>query len=266
MTRLQQTFADLKTRDAKALVGFISAGDPNYDTSLAIATAMCESGLDVLELGVPFSDPTSDGPAIQLGSQRAIASGMTLDKTLAMIRELRKTIDTPIIVFTYYNPILAYGPDRFITDATAAGADGVLLVDLPPDEVDEIAPFRDSDLAVIRLVAPTTPEDRTAHLVSDASGFVYLVSRTGVTGKAGALDVDAIAAHAAEVRRHTDLPICLGFGISTPEHIASLRDHVDGLVVGSAFVRVIEADPDATDLPEQLAAFVASLKAATLTP
>ena len=264
MTRLDKTFADLKARDEKALVGFISAGDPNYDTSLAIATAMCHAGLDVLELGVPFSDPTSDGPAIQLGSQRAIASGMTLDKTLAMIRTLRESVDTPIIVFTYYNPLFAYGPERFIADATAAGADGVLLVDLPPDEYEEMTPFRDSDLSVIRLVAPTTPEDRAAQLVSDASGFVYLVSRTGVTGKAGQLDVEAIAAHAAEVRRHTDVPICLGFGISTPEHIASLRDCVDGLVVGSAFIRMIEAAPDAADLPEQLAAFTASLKAATL--
>jgi tryptophan synthase alpha chain len=263
MTRLEQTFADLNSRDEKALVGFISAGDPTYDTSLAIATAMCNSGLDVLELGVPFSDPTSDGPAIQLGSQRAIANGMTLAKTLEMIRELRSRVETPIIVFSYYNPIFAYGPERFVTDALAAGADGILLVDLPPDESEELTPFQNSDLSIIRLVAPTTPEDRTATLVANASGFVYLISRTGVTGKAGALDVDAIAEHAAEVRRHTDLPICLGFGISTPEHIASLKEHVDGLVIGSAFVRMIEADPDASDLPQQFAAFVTDLKAAT---
>ncbi len=263
MTRLNDTFAQLASRNEKALVGFISAGDPTYDTSLAIAKAMCDAGLDVLELGVPFSDPTSDGPAIQLASQRAIAGGMTLTKTLEMIRELRKTTETPIVVFSYYNPIFAYGPAAFVTDAKAAGADGVLLVDVPPDEVDELAPFRVDDFDIIRLVAPTTPEDRTAQLVADASGFVYLVSRTGVTGKAGTLDVDAIAGHAAEVRRHTDLPICLGFGISTPEHVASLRDHVDGLVVGSAFIRVIEAAPDATDLHDQLATFAASLKAAT---
>jgi tryptophan synthase alpha chain len=264
MTRLNDTFAQLAARNEKALVGFISAGDPNYDTSLAIAKAMCWAGLDVLELGVPFSDPTSDGPAIQLASQRAIAGGMTLEKTLAMIRELRAEVETPIVVFSYYNPIFAYGPERFVADAKAAGADGVLLVDVPPDEAAELAPFRAADFDIIRLIAPTTPEDRIARLVADASGFVYLISRTGVTGKgSGALDVDAIAEHAAEVRRHTALPICLGFGISTPEHVASLKDHVDGLVVGSAFVRVIEANPDAADLPEQLATFAASLKAAT---
>jgi tryptophan synthase alpha chain len=264
MTRLNDTFAKLAATNEKALVGFISAGDPNYTTSLAVAKAMCDAGLDVLELGVPFSDPTSDGPAIQLASQRALADGMTLAKTLAMVAELRKTTETPIVIFSYYNPIFAYGPGRFVADAKAAGADGVLLVDVPPDEADELLPFRADDFDIIRLIAPTTPESRVAQLVADASGFVYLISRTGVTGKGStALDASAIAAHAAEVRRHTDLPICLGFGISSPEHVAALREHVDGLVVGSAFVRMIEAAPNAPDLPEQLARFVRDLKAAT---
>ena len=262
MNRIEATFAQLARRKEKALVGFVTAGDPNPDRSLAIVRAMCAAGLDVLELGVPFSDPTADGPVIQRASARAIAAGTNLRRTLAMVAALRRETEIPIIVFSYYNPVLAYGR-AFHADAVAAGADGLLLVDLPPEESDELtAGWPPGGLALIRLTTPTTPPERMRRIAAGASGFIYHVSKLGVTGSDG-LQVDSVAAKVRELRSVTPLPVCAGFGISTPADVAGVAAVCDGAVVGSAFERLIEENIDRPRLPERVAARVAELKAAT---
>jgi len=263
MNRIDAAFERLAGRKEKALVGFVTAGDPDAETSLAIVQAMCAAGLDVLELGVPFSDPTADGPVIQRASGRALAAGASLRRTLSMIAALRRGTEIPIIVFSYYNPVLAYGPQAFHRDAVAAGADGVLLVDLPPEESSELtAEWPPGSLAVIRLTTPTTPLARMRRITADASGFIYHVSKLGVTGSDG-LSVDSVGAKVRELRAVTRLPICAGFGISTPADVAGIAAVCDGAVVGSAFERLIEENLGSKRLPELLAARAAELKAAT---
>jgi tryptophan synthase alpha chain len=263
MNRIEKTFLDLYRKKEKALVGFVTAGDPTPERSLEIIHAMCRSGLDILELGIPFSDPTADGPVIQRSSERAIKNGTTLSSTLDMTKAIRNGIDIPILLFSYYNPIFVYCVAPFYRDAIHAGADGVLVVDLPPEESDELtAEWPENNFSLIRLVAPTTPPDRMAFIGRTGEGFLYLVSKTGVTGSAG-LDIHDISEKIAALRSVTELPICVGFGISSPEHVADIVSVADGVVIGSAFERIIEKNIQSPELPSMLASAVQSLKAAT---
>lgn len=263
MSRLEETFQRLKEKGEGALVGFVTAGDPDPETSLQILRALTEGGVDILELGVPFSDPTADGPVIQRSSGRALAGGMTLEKTLDMCRSLRAWSPIPVVIFSYYNPILAMGGRRFYEESVRAGADAVLVVDLPPEESREFLDhWSGNRLDFIRLVAPTTPTDRMAAIAREASGFLYLVSMTGVTGSAG-LDLAEVAATAARLKQVSALPVCVGFGISQPEHVAAVCRAAEGAVVGSAFERLIEEHLHAPDLAERVARYARSLKAAT---
>jgi tryptophan synthase alpha chain len=266
MNRIDATFERLARQNDKALVGFVTAGDPDVSRSLQIITAMCAAGLDLLELGVPFSDPTADGPVIQRSSGRALAAGAGLAPVLDMVAALRRRTSIPMVVFSYYNPILAYGAAAFHRDARAAGADGVLVVDLPPEESDELTDgWLDNGLCLIRLTAPTTPPERMRRIAASASGFIYHVSQLGVTG-GGGLRPDEIANPLRELRAVTRLPICVGFGISSPAQVAAVARIADGVVVGSAFERLIEENLDRPDLPEILAGRVAELKHATRRP
>jgi tryptophan synthase alpha chain len=263
MDRIKDTFQRLAAQKEKALVGFVTAGDPDPGTSKKIVSAMCRSGLDILELGVPFSDPTADGPVIQRSSERALKKGTTLSTVLDMTADLRKETDVPVILFSYYNPIFSYGVESFYSAAVDAGADGVLVVDLPPEESDELtACWTGKGFSLIRLVAPTTPPERVAVITAAASGFVYLVSMTGVTGSAG-LQTDPIADLCARVKKTTTLPVCVGFGISTVDDVARVSRAADGVVIGSAFERLIEENLDNPGLPELLAERVRQYKAAT---
>ena len=264
MNRIEKTFSGLQQKNEKALVGFVTAGDPTPELSLKIVMGMCRSGLDILELGIPFSDPTADGPVIQRSSERALKSGTCLASVLDMTRKIRKETDVPIILFSYYNPIFNYGAGRFYGDAVDAGADGVLVVDLPPEESDELtADWGGQDLPLIRLVAPTTPRDRMALIAGAGDGFLYLVSKTGVTGSHG-LDLVDITEKVNRLRSTTVLPICVGFGISTSGQVAGIAAVADGVVVGSAFEKLIEENMNDSGLAEIVSEFVKTLKAATL--
>lgn len=263
MTRIAETFKRLRDKEEKALVGFVTAGDPDMETSVSIISAMCENGLDVLELGVPFSDPTADGPVIQRSSARALKAGIHLADVLEMTRRIRQIEDVPIILFSYYNPIMAYGVEKFHEDAVSAGADGVLVVDLPPEESEELTgEWNDDAFSLIRLVAPTTPEDRMRMIAHNASGFLYMVSMTGVTGSGG-LDTSEIGNFVQKLKQATDLPVCVGFGISTPSDVSAVSAVADGVVIGSAFERTIEENPQNPELPAIISKQTAAYKAAT---
>ena len=250
MSRIEAKFEELKSKGEKALVGFVTAGDPDVETSLDIIKSMCEGGVDILELGVPFSDPTADGPVIQRSSARALKQGVNLKKVIEMTQQVREITSIPIILFSYYNPILSYGVDKFYEDSVLAGADGVLVVDLPPEESDEMtSQFPGEELALIRLVAPTTPPERMAQIADGASGFLYLISKTGVTGSDG-LNTNTIDQNYSDLRRQTALPICVGFGISTADDVAAIASVADGVVIGSAFERIIEENVGAQNLPK----------------
>ena len=263
MSCIKNSFEALRAKNEKALVGFVTAGDPGFDKSVEIVRAMCEGGMDVLELGIPFSDPTADGPVIQRSSQRALKAGMTLPKVLEMVKVVRGFTSIPIVLFGYYNPIFRYGGERFCKDSLAAGADGVLIVDLPPEESAELtSQWEGEDLDFIRLVAPTTGPDRMKQISAEASGFIYLVSMTGVTGSQG-LNSSKVADVIAPLKAVTDLPVAVGFGISTPEHVKAVAKVADGVVVGSAFERLIEENLDTVNLNSLVKEYTRSLKAAT---
>lgn len=259
MNRISETFEKLRANQQKALIAYLTAGDPDYAGSKKTILEACQSGVDILELGMPFSDPTADGPVIQEASQRALANGMDLPKSLQLAKELRQEVNTPIILFSYYNPLLQYGPAQLYHDALASGIDGLLIVDLPPEESDELTVhFEDPQkLPLIRLIAPTTPLERQKKVAQTSEGFVYLISRTGVTGTGG-LDVEAIARHAAETRSVTPVPVCVGFGISTPEDVKSLAPHVDGVIIGSALVKLAHNGGNISQAVAQLKAALAS--------
>jgi tryptophan synthase alpha chain len=263
MNRIDVRFAALKSKNEKALVGFVLAGDPSLPASLELLTAMCRAGLDILELGVPFSDPTADGPVIQRASARALKNGASLAKTMEMTATLRKRTNIPIILFSYYNPIFAYGLGSFSRDSVTAGADGVLIVDLPPEESRELTDnWQGGDeFALIRLVAPTTPPERMKQIAGNASGFLYLISKTGVTGSAG-LDMGAVRHQVAVLRTFTELPICVGFGVANPVEAAALAPFADGVVIGSAFERIIEENLNSPNLVKRLEEQVRNYKAA----
>ena len=260
MNRIDRTFADLRGAGKKALVAYLTAGDPDPEASAAALAAAVDAGADLIELGLPFSDPTADGPTIQRASQRAIARGMNVRKALDLVARLRKTHETPVVLFSYANPLFAYGYEALARDAAAAGADGVLAVDIPPEEAGELeAATAAHGLRVIRLAAPTTTDARLAKIVRGAGGFLYLITRLGVTG-AGGLDFADVAALAARVRAACPLPVCLGFGVSSGADAARLAPHGDGVVVGSAIVSLAETVAPA-DFPAAVAAKIAELRA-----
>lgn len=246
MSRIDRRFAVCRAEGRAALVTFVTAGDPDADTSLAILKALPGAGADLIEIGMPFTDPMADGPAIQLSSQRALKGGQTLRKTLDMVRAFRAgDADTPVILMGYYNPIYVYGVERFLSDAREAGVDGLIVVDLPPEEDDELCvPALKAGLSFIRLATPTTDDARLPAVLANTSGFVYYVSITGITGTRSAAEADLRAA-LARLRRHTDLPIAVGFGIKTREQAAAVAALADAAVVGSALVDRIANNLDA---------------------
>ena len=247
-TRIDRRFAQLKTEGRAALVTFLTAGDPDPETSLALLRAIPAAGADVVELGMPFTDPMADGPAIQMSSQRALKAGQTLKKTLAMVRAFRQADDaTPLVLMGYYNPIYIYGVDRFLRDAKSAGVDGLIVVDLPPEEDEELClPALKAGLNFIRLATPTTDDKRLPAVLANTSGFVYYVSITGITG-AATPDPAKVAAAVARIKRHTKLPVAVGFGVRTAEQAAVIAAGADGVVVGSALVNALKASLDGDD-------------------
>ena len=249
-TRIERRFAALKEEGRAALVTFTMAGDPDYETSLAIAKALPMAGADVIELGMPFTDPMADGPAIQAAGLRALKAGQRMTKTLALVREFRKGDDeTPIVLMGYYNPIYIYGNDRFLADAKAAGVDGLIIVDLPPEEDDELClPTLKAGLNFIRLATPTTDDKRLPTVLRNTSGFVYYVSITGITG-AAAPDAGKVATAIARIKRHTKLPVAVGFGVRTAEQARAIAESADGVVVGSALVDALRQTLDKNDQP-----------------
>jgi tryptophan synthase alpha chain len=246
MSRLHIRFAELKQQNRAALVTFVTGGDPNYDASLAILKGLPAAGADVIELGMPFTDPMADGLAIQLANIRALDGGQDLAKTLQMVREFREGEQvTPLVLMGYFNPIHKYGVERFIAEAKDAGVDGLIVVDLPPEHnVDLCDPAQAAGLDFIRLTTPTTDDKRLPKVLNGSSGFVYYVSVAGVTG-AGAATLEHVEQAVTRLRRHTDLPLCIGFGIRTPEHAATIARLAEGVVVGSALIdQIANADTD----------------------
>jgi tryptophan synthase alpha chain len=244
-TRIEARFAALKQQGRAALVTFTMAGDPDYATSLAIAQALPNAGADVIELGMPFTDPMADGPAIQAAGLRALRSGQNMKRTLQVVREFRKTDDaTPIVLMGYYNPIYIYGVDKFLADAKAAGVDGLIVVDLPPEEDEELClPALKAGLNFIRLATPTTDDKRLPAVLNNTSGFVYYVSITGITG-AATPDAAKVSSAVARIKRHTGLPVAVGFGVKTAAHARAIAQGADGVVVGSALVEALRQSLD----------------------
>ncbi|MBN7761325.1 MULTISPECIES: tryptophan synthase subunit alpha [Nitratireductor] len=245
-TRIDRRFARLKEENRPALVTYFMGGDPDYETALSIMKALPAAGSDVIELGMPFSDPMADGPAIQAAGLRALKGGQTLSKTLQMARDFREDDDdTPIVMMGYYNPIYIYGVDRFLSDAKEAGIDGLIIVDLPPEMDQELCvPAIKAGLNFIRLATPTTDEERLPKVLENTSGFVYYVSMTGVTGSA-LPDTNNVSAAVSRIKEHTDLPICVGFGVKTARQARAIGEVADGVVVGSAIVATIAQCYDA---------------------
>jgi len=246
-TRIDTRFAELAVEKRPALVIFFMGGDPDYDTSLEILKSLPSAGADVIEIGMPFSDPMADGPAIQLAGRRALQGGHTLVKTLAMVREFRQDENaTPIVLMGYYNPIQSYGNELFLDDAKAAGVDGMIIVDVPPEADDELCiPAMERGLNFIRLATPTTDEKRLPEVLKNTSGFVYYVSITGITGSA-APDPVKVAASVAHIKTNTTLPVVVGFGVTTAEQAEAIGRGADGVVIGSAIVAAIQGTLDAS--------------------
>ena len=246
-TRIDRRFAALKKEGRAALVTFIMGGDPDYDTSLAVAKALPKAGADIVELGMPFTDPMADGPAIQAAGLRALKAGQRMTRTLSLVRDFRKDDDeTPIILMGYYNPIYIYGNERFLADAKAAGVDGLIIVDLPPEEDEELClPALKAGLNFIRLATPTTDDKRLPKVLTNTSGFVYYVSVTGVTGTA-APDTSKVTGAVARIKRHTRLPVAVGFGVKTAQQARAIAEGADGVVVGSALVDALFKSLDKT--------------------
>jgi tryptophan synthase alpha chain len=261
MDRLQQTFEQTRYEKRAALIGYITAGDPDVERSFEIIDAACGAGLDVLELGIPFSDPTADGQIIQRASNRAIKAGMTLPKGIEMVRKLRQKHELPIIIFSYFNPIFAMGTENFVGEMSEAGADGVLCVDLASEYSDEIMQYAEpkKPLHFIRLIAPTTDAVRRNNILRHADGFVYIVSRRGVTGgNSNKIDWNFLEQEIKGMRRETKVPLCIGFGISTPEDVQTAGKIADGVIIGSAFQRKIGEKPDTAK--QDVADFVRQLR------
>jgi tryptophan synthase alpha chain len=263
MTRIDKTFARLTAARKKAFVAYIMAGDPDVATSLAVMQGLPGAGVDIIELGLPFTDPMADGPTIQAAGQRALEGGMTLDKTLEMVRTFRKGDQaTPIVLMGYYNPIYSRGVQRFVTEAVAAGIDGLIIVDLPPEEDDELClPAQKAGMNFIRLATPTTDDKRLPKVLQNTSGFVYYVSITGITGAASAQAVD-VGPEVARIKRSTNLPVIVGFGITTPDAARTIASVADGCVVGSAIVKDIGSGKPVAEVLANVAALAAGAHSA----
>lgn len=259
MNRIDHCFAGLRAAGKKGFVAYVAAGDPDLVTTRTIVLDLVKCGVDIIELGVPFSDPQADGIVNQLAAERALKAGASMAKVLELIREIRKETEIPLVLFTYLNPVYTYGFEAFHRDAAAAGADGALILDLPPDEAAQNEELSHSEgLKPIRLIAPTTPESRIKLITAQAEGFIYYVSREGVTGAQSAL-ATGIAEQLDLIRASTSTPIAVGFGISTPDQARTVATMADAVVVGSAIVKLIEVYGSTPDLSKELTAFVKPL-------
>jgi len=257
--RIDARFAELRSAGKKAFVAYVCAGDPSLDATIDIVLALERAGVDVVELGVPFSDPLADGVVNQMAADRALKAGASTPGVLDMIRRLRERSQVPLVLFTYLNPVYTYGYERFHVDAAAAGADGVLVLDLPPDEAAQNAELKPApQLRHIQLIAPTSPPERIADIARSAEGFVYYVSRLGVTG-AQAEIATGIAEQVAIIQSATQVPVCVGFGVSNPQQAAEIASKADGVVVGSAIVKLIEQNGLSADCAAKVEAFVKPL-------
>ncbi|MEA2107795.1 MAG: tryptophan synthase subunit alpha [Pseudomonadota bacterium] len=260
MNRINEVFARLKEEGRKALITFITAGDPSLEKTSAMVMAMAENGADIIELGVPFSDPLADGPTIQAASMRAIHQGTTLKEIIAMVKDIRSRCATPLVLMSYYNPIMAYGVSDFVADAAAVGVNGVIIPDLPPEEGEQLRQEAEAkEVALIQLVAPTSTPERIARLCRLSRGFVYYVMVTGITGTRRKLP-PAIPESLKQLKNLTKTPIAAGFGISTPEQAAEVGQYADGVIVGSALVKIVAEHGAELDLPERLGSFVHQLR------
>jgi tryptophan synthase alpha chain len=260
MGRIEAAFDRLRQQGETALIPFITAGDPDLGRTEELIHTLVEAGADIIELGFPFSDPMADGPVIQAASERALAAGATLPAILELVRRVRLHTNVPIVLMGYFNPIFHYGSTRFARDAAAAGVDGLQLVDLPPEEADEInGDLREAGVRLITLLAPTTPPERLARLAAAAEGFLYYVSMTGVTGTSQ-VDAGAIEAAVRSLRAQSPVPVAVGFGISSAADAAAVGSFADAVVVGSALVKVVAAYGSSPELPVQAGAFIRALK------
>ncbi len=260
MKRIERRFSDLKKKRQKALVAYLTAGYPDLGATREIVPALDRAGVDVLELGIPFSDPTADGPVIQAASRAALINGVNVPKILDLVADLRRSTQMPVVLFSYYNPIFVYGTERFARQAASAGADGVLVVDLPAEEAGELKESTDeAGLDFITLIAPTTGSERTKAMVKGASGFIYYISLTGVTGT-GAPVIDEVRDRVALIKQSSDLPVVAGFGITNPAQAGEIAPAADGIVVGSAFVRLVGQQAGKPDLGRAVETFARSLK------
>lgn len=262
MSRIALTLEPLRQRGEKALITYLTAGDPDLETSERVIHALVEAGVDLLEIGFPFSDPMADGPTIQAAAERSLAAGTTLAGVLAMVARVRCHSNVPIVLMGYYNPVFRHGAAAFAWDAAKVGVDGLLLVDLPPEEAGELHPhLRAAGIDLITLLAPTTPQERLSRLARQGEGFLYYVSMTGVTGTQK-VDAAAIAAAVAGVRRESPVPVAVGFGVTTPEEARAVAQFADAVVVGSALVQLIAAHGRSPELLREVQAFARALKAA----
>ncbi|MCE1247665.1 MAG: tryptophan synthase subunit alpha [Firmicutes bacterium] len=262
MNRIDKLFEEKRKTGGKTLVGFLTAGDPNPEKSIDNLKALITGCVDIIELGMPFSDPMADGPVIQQASIRALNSGTNADKVFELAAKIREKSQIPIVLFSYYNPIFTYGKEKFIQKAVESGADGLLVVDLPFEEMGELEPeLTKAGLHLIKLIAPTTGTERMIEILKDARGFVYFVSMTGVTGSGG-IDITSIKESVRKIKEITTVPVCVGFGVSTPDQAASLRNAADGIIVGSAFVKIIEAAGADEDVSGKITGFAKKLKKA----
>lgn len=260
MTRIGRLFETLKRDNRKGMIAYLTAGDPSPDRTPALVDALVRGGADLIELGVPFSDPIADGPVIQRAGDRALKAGTTLRKVLEIAAEIRKRSEVPLLLFTYLNPVMRYGLEKLALDAAARGIDGCLLTDASVEEAHEyVGAMHQHGLDTVFLAAPTSTEHRLKLVAEYSTGFAYLVSRTGVTGERNSIS-DAVAPLVRSMRAITNLPLAVGFGISRPEHVAALAPQVDAVVVGSAFVHLIERNMDKPSLERELESFVRQLK------
>jgi tryptophan synthase alpha chain len=260
MNRIDQTFSALRAQRAAALIPFLTAGDPDLDTTRELMRVAADSGADLLELGVPFSDPTADGPILQRAAEIGLQAGASLARVLELVADFRRESQLPIVLYGYYNPIFHYGPERFAADARRAGVDGALVVDLPPEEAGELLEWtRPADVHMILLLAPTSGPDRIRTVLRCARGFVYYVSVTGVTG-VRPVQVESVRPVVERLRRATQLPIGVGFGISTPEQAAAIAGFADAAVVGSAIMRIVDTHRGSASLVGEVGGFIRRLK------
>jgi tryptophan synthase alpha chain len=262
MSRIEKKFSALQARGEKALICYLTAGDPDLEKTREIILGMEAAGVDCVEIGVPFSDPTADGPIIQAASQRALKNGATLAGILAMIEDLRKSTEIPIVLFGYYNPILSYGTERFAARAKEAGVDGILVVDLPPEEASELRQYTDpKGIDFISLIAPTTSTERVRQIAAHATGFLYYISITGVTGTAKP-QVEEVKKDVERIRKVTALPLAIGFGISTAQQAKEMAPYAEAIVVGSALVKLIEENSNREDLVSVVSQYAREMKKA----